>query len=149
MSTYYQQALLQKKKDYTNLIVPILGKTGHKLINYNHLRIMWGKDWNEFTVHTLNPSKAPTWPMDDLMHSIWNGTNVPNCPIATCYIKNKGVGPVTSLAITDLHTLADAMKRYGAEGKVKNTFNGMTFMKLPFSHPSLSNNIWGIGIKSF
>ena len=154
MNAYYQDALEQKKMDYRNLVIPNLKKLGYRkqeadnLFNTNQIRIRWGKDWNEFTVHMTNPLNEPTWEMDDLIHLIWGKGNIPNRIIITCFIKNRGVGPVLSLAITDLHTLANGMKKHGVIRETKNSFNGQTFMTLPFSHHSLSNNIWGIGIKS-
>lgn len=146
MNNYYQELVIQKKVDYTNLVVPVLRKFSHKLLNNDQVRVRWGKDWNDFTVYMTNPLNDPTWEIDDLIHSIWKGINTPNRLIATCFVENKGIGPVSSLAITDLYTMANGLKNYGILHK--NKFNKTTFLTLPFGHPTLSKNISGIGIRT-
>lgn len=154
MNNCYQHTLSQKKVGHTNLVSSTLKKLGYKeqmirsLFDNNQIRIRWGRDWNEFTVHMENKFNEPTWEMGELIHLIWKGISVPNYLIVTCFIKSEGVGPVTSLAITDIYTLAAGLKKYGIIQKIKNSINGQSFMTLPFSHFSLSHNIWGMGIRN-
>lgn len=153
MNNYYRCIASQKKTDYVNLILPLLIKFGQEelkmmgLFNNGQVRMRWGRDWNEFTIHLTNPLNEPTWPMDELIHCLWRGMHVPNRLIMTCFLEKEEIGPVSSIAITDLHTLAKGLGRYGKKQQVKNRINAQTFATLPFSHKSLSKNIWGVGIK--
>lgn len=153
MRRYFRDTVLQKQHDYFKFVMPILIRSGFKenemigIFNNNQVRIRWGKDWNNFTIHFNNPINDPTWKLDNAVHSLVNGKWIPNCRILTCFIHEKGNGPLLSLAMTDLHTLTNSMKVYGIINKTKNRFNSQQFMTLPFSHRSLNGNIWGIGIK--
>ena len=151
MRTYTMSDMDQKKVDYINMVIPLLSRFGFKreylvaLLNNNNVRLRWGKNWNDFTVHIENPLNDLTCKIDNDIHKLWAGEPVQNCMIVTCFLTSKGIGPVSSVAITDLYTLANCMMNHGKVHKVRNSFNGQTFMTLPFSHPSLSNNIWIIG----
>lgn len=153
MNTYNQHAMKQKRADYLNIVLPLLTKSGYekqKIVNLfenGQVRVRWGKDWNNFTVHLTNPRNEPTCVVDNLVHLVWGGAPVPNKLIMACFIERMGIGPVSSLAITDLYTLANGLKNHGVSQNNRNSFNGQTFMTLPFSHPSLSKNISGIGIR--
>ena len=147
MNSYYAHVVPQKRKDYVNLVLPLLVKSGYNglhmldLFNKGQVRMRWGTDYKEFTVHMTNPRKEPTWPMDDQIHTIWKGLPVENRLVMTCFIKSEGIGPVSSVAMTDLYTLASGLKLYGIKQKVKNRFNNQTFMTLSFSHQSLAKSI--------
>lgn len=153
MNNHYFYILQRKSRDYSNLVLHLLAKYGYDknemltLFNNGQVRIRWGKDWNDFTVHLTNPLNEPTWPMDELIRSIWKGDAVSNRIIMTCFIEKEGIGPVSSIAITDLYTLAVGLREHGVKQEVKNRFNEQTFLTLPFSHPSLAVNLWAIGAK--
>lgn len=148
MRGYFRDVKAQKEHDFFNLILPVLVNAGldrHKMtdvFNANHLRIRWGVDWKDFTIHFNNPINDPIWKLDGDVHKLWSGQTVQNCLVVTCFLRNKGIGPVSSIAITDIYTLANGMRNYGKVHKVRNSFNCQTFMTLPFSHHSLSNNIY-------
>jgi len=153
MNKYYRHVVRQKTPDFMNLVLPVLEKNGHNrqkminLFNNGQVRMRWGRDWNEFTVHTANPLGEPTWKIDELILSMWKGITVPNRLVMTCFIDKQGSSPVSSIAITDLHTLADGLKNHGISPNDKNRHNGQTFIALPFGHPVLSKKVWGIGIR--
>ena len=151
LKTYTQNNLKRRITDYATIVLPFLFKYGYdiqKMINLfknGYVRLRWGKDWNNFTIHLTNPHNEPTCAIDNLIHSIWNGNNnVPNTLVMTCFIN---ANKVSSIVITDLYTLSESFKNYGIRSKTINSINGQEFLTLPFSHPSLSKNIWGIGIK--
>jgi len=153
MNSYYYHALLQKKKDFINIAVPSLIKLGlgrfllENLFDGGQVRIRWGVDWNNFTVHDTNPKNEPVWKIDEDIHSLWKGIYVGNKDVMTCFITEKDYGNLSSVAIIDLYTLAGSMKQYGAVHKSKNRYNAQTFITLPFCHKSLQSKIWGVGIR--
>ena len=155
MNTYNKRNMDQNKYDYLNIVLPFLTKSGYKeqemmgLFENGQVRVRWKKDWNNFTVHLTNPRNEPTCVMDNLVHSIWGRIPVPNRLVMSCFIDRMRIGQILSIAVTDLYTLANGMWKHGSVQKIRNSFNNQTFITLPFSHPSLSNNIWGAGIKGF
>ena len=150
MKTYDQHDMEQKKIYYFNVIFPLLIKSGYnaqKIISWFEsgcVRLRWGKDWNNFTVHLTNPLNEPTCLIDNLIHSIWKGASVANTAVMSCFIS---MNKVSSVAVTDLYTLSEGFRRYGIKNRIRNNVNGQEFLTLPFSHPSLSKNVWGIGIR--
>lgn len=155
MNTYDQYTMEQRKSDYLNIILPFLTKSGYEeqkmigLFKDGLVRVQWGNDFNNFTVYLTNPQNTLTCVMDDLVHLIWDGVSVSNRLVMSCFIERKGVGPISSIAITDLYTLSNGIKKHGDLREIKNSFNDRTFLVLPFSHYSISNNIWGAGIRNF
>ena len=153
MKAYTATELVQKRTDFINLVIPILANGGYEpqyaqnLFDSNQVSLRWGKDWNNFTVYTTNPFNAPTGAVDELVRSIFRGEVVSNRLVMTCFLASKGQGLVSSLAITDLHTLASGLKMYGTPTHQGNQITGQAFLTLPFGHPSLSKNVWGLGIK--
>lgn len=138
----------QKRSDYINWVVPTLVGLGYDeqdlvhLFDKRQVRLRWG-DWSDFTVYMTNPLCDDTWYMDELVHALWSGASVRNRLVMTCFLPAKGVGPLSSAAIIDLHTLAYAMKKYGVTRET-NRYNKTTFITLPFSHPALYGKIWRI-----
>lgn len=150
MNNYYYTAINRKNVDFKNIVLPQLIALGintssiEAMFNSRRLRVRWGKDWNNFTIHATNRFNEPTWRVDEDIHSLWNGINIDNYSLATCFINNKRL---SSIAVTDLYTLTKAFKNYGIHQKTQNSNNGQTFITLPFSHFSLFSNIWGVGVR--
>jgi len=150
MKTYSQLDMEQKEIYFLTIILPLLVKFGHdtqkmiSLFKNGYVRLRWGMDWNNFTVHLTNPLNEPTCIIDNIVHSIWNGIYTPNTLVMSCFI---GDNKISSLALTDLYTLAEGLRKYGKKQQIRNRINSQTFATLPFSHKSLSKNMWGIGIK--
>lgn len=152
MNSYYNDAVAQKKVDFDNIVLPELSRQGcdaralQDMFNAGQVRLRWGKDWKNFTIHSSNPHGEPTWIIDEQVHQLWNGIPVPNKLVMTCFLPAMGRGPLSSVAITDLYTLANAMKQFGYVCPVKNSHNNQSFITLPFNHRSLSPNLWCLGV---
>lgn len=147
--TYSKMDEEQKKVCYFDVVLPLLARRGYnthiatEMFKEGRVRLRWGRDWKNFTVHLDNPCNEPTCLIDNMVHSVWAGMRVPNTLVMTCFIKGN---EVSSLAITDLYTLSEGFRRYGVGGRNRNSINGQSFLTIPFSHHSLSRNMWGIGI---
>lgn len=154
MLNLYKSVVSIKKETYPAVVIPVLLRmsytydTAFALLNNNQVRVRWGNDWNDFTLCIENPNNMPVWPMDNLIYKLWNNEYVKNREVITLFISTNQYKQVTSLAITDLYTLAENFKLYGKRQVIRNRNNNTVFLTLPFSHQSLFNKVRGFGIRS-
>ena len=153
MRDYYERVVDKKKYDFMNTILPTLVNSGwnsqylQNMFHSGQIRLRWGRNWNEFTALVTNPLNLPIGTINKLIHKVWDGIYVENCMVMTCFLNDTHTTSLISAAMTDLYTLSNALTQYGVKKENKNKPNTITFLTLPFSHSSLSKNIYGIGIK--